>query len=556
MTMPLIDRVPEMPPALVTLILRARHGGRGHPDDGDRPWHDAFTAVPPGQQAIALLSLAGHLFRTLPQDGSAAIPLVLMQAAAQYELSDPDWPWTEADIERIVRQARARFTQQSTDDAPPEDQKRPSARPIASPEPDPWPDPLDDAAYSGLAGELVRLVEPQSEADAVALLVHPLILIGTLAGRGPHITIAADRHGLNEFALFVGDTSKARKGVSAGYTKRLGAELDPIWRQENLQGGLSTGEGLIDCVRDPVEKLQTVKERGQPPREELVVTDPGVSDKRALILESEFSKVLRVMRRPESTLSATLRQAWDGDPVLLVRARTNRLRATGAHVSLIGHIVRGELLRHVDNTEAAGGGLNRFLLFCIQRSKELPFGGRVSSEAFDAIADRFRTVVKYSCSLTAPFTWSGEAAEQWVAVYSALSAAKPGLFGAVVARGEAHVLRLTCLYALLDQSLDLRPEHLKAALALWQYAEDSAQVIFGEALGDPTADTIYHALRRSPDGLTRTMISGLFGRNLSAAEIDRALGVLLKHGRAVCRSETTEGRSVERWFACTHGRTK
>jgi hypothetical protein len=56
--------------------------------------------------------------------------------------------------------------------------------------------------------------------------------------------------------------------------------------------GLSSGEGLIHAVRDPVTK---VNKEGQ---EETV--DPGVADKRLLIKESEFSRVLRVMGRPEN----------------------------------------------------------------------------------------------------------------------------------------------------------------------------------------------------------------------------------------------------------------
>src|SRR3712207_8342266 len=48
----------------------------------------------------------------------------------------------------------------------------------------------------------------------------------------------------------------------------------------------------------------------------------------------------------------------------------------------------------------------------------------------------------------------------------------PGLFGAVTGRAEAHVLRLSCLYAALDMSDTVTVTHLRAALALWRYCED------------------------------------------------------------------------------------
>lgn len=132
----------------------------------------------------------------------------------------------------------------------------------------------------------------------------------------------------------------------------------------------------------------------------------------------------------------------------------------------------------------------------------------------------------------------------------------PGLFGAIIARAEVQVMRLACLYALLDSSNVVKRVHIKAALAVWEYAEDSARLIFGDSLGDPVADDILTALKRTPEGLTRTDIRDLFGRNRRAGEIDRALGVLFKAGRAKKGTEQTGGRPVERWFAYTTKTTK
>jgi hypothetical protein len=50
-------------------------------------------------------------------------------------------------------------------------------------------------------------------------------------------------------------------------------------------GGLSSGEGLIHAVRDPVEKQEPIRERGSRAVTgyETVVADPGVADKRLLV---------------------------------------------------------------------------------------------------------------------------------------------------------------------------------------------------------------------------------------------------------------------------------
>jgi hypothetical protein len=111
-------------------------------------------------------------------------------------------------------------------------------------------------------------------------------------------------------------------------------------------------------------------------------------------------------------------------------------------------------------------------------------------------------------------------------------------------------MRLACVYALLDCSHVVNAKHLMAALEVWRYCEDSARFIFGDALGDATADEILRALRTAGSGgLTRTEISAQFGRNKQAGDIGRALNVLQEYGRARMTREQTEGRPVERWYA-------
>jgi hypothetical protein len=147
-----------------------------------------------------------------------------------------------------------------------------------------------------------------------------------------------------------------------------------------------------------------------------------------------------------------------------------------------------------------------------------------------------------------------EARVIWHEVYAELSEGKPGLAGALLARGEAHVMRLALLYALLDRSAVIQAPHLLAALALWEYLERSVYFVFGDDLGDPVADDLLRLLRGCPAGLTRTEISNYLGRNQSAEHIGRALGLLLRHRRVRREQQQTGGRPAERWFAVTPGR--
>lgn len=114
----------------------------------------------------------------------------------------------------------------------------------------PWPSPLGEAAYHGLAGEIVRTIAPHSEADDAALLLQLLDGVGNLIGRGPHYRVEGDDHFTNLFVLVLGRTAKARKGTSWGRIRSLVERVDPDWAKYRVMSGLSTGEGLIEKVKD------------------------------------------------------------------------------------------------------------------------------------------------------------------------------------------------------------------------------------------------------------------------------------------------------------------
>jgi hypothetical protein len=415
-----------------------------------------------------------------------------------------------------------------------------------TPEPLPWPDPPGDEAFHGLAGRIVRTIGPASEADTAALLVQSLVAFGNVIGRGAHFQVEADRHHGNEFAVLVGRTSKARKGTSWGHVERLFQEVESQWAAEHVATGLSSGQGVIWHVRDPITKRERIKEKGQVRYEE-VEADPGVEDKRLLIVEPEFASCLKLTEQKESTLSAVLRNAWDGRGLRILN-KNSPTQATGAHVSMIGHITGEELRRYLTQTEKANGFGNRHVWVCTDRSKLLPLGGQVDSEALTTIRGELVAALAFAKS-AGEVKRDEPATALWCEVYGTLSEGKPGLAGALLARAEAHVMRLAMLYALLDRSAMIQEPHLAAALAVWDYCERSVYFVFGDDLGDPIADDLLRWLRSCPNGLTRTDMMHYFGRHQSSDRIGRALGLLLQHHLVRREEEKTGGRPAERWYA-------
>ncbi len=394
---------------------------------------------------------------------------------------------------------------------------------------------LHEAAYHGLAGEFVQALDQHTEADPVAVLIHVLVLFGVACGRGPHLTIDGSRHGTNEFAVTVGASSKARKGTAEARAKETFLPADPEFMTRRVKGGLSSGEGLIYQVRDPVETFN--------PREGTwTVSDPGEEDKRLLAVEQEFGGVLKVIERDGNTLSALLRMAWDGSK-LSPLTKGNRIEATNAHIGMIGHITKAELLRRFSDTEAANGFGNRILWIYARRSKLLPEGGSFDGQKH--FGEKFRSILEWGKSI-GEMRRSENFRRAWARVYPTLTEGGQGLTGNLTNRQEAHALRLSMIYALLDRSDTLDIQHLKAALAIIDYVRETVEWSFGRKTGDPTADKILEFLKTGEK--TQTEIYHLFEKHKSREEIERAIKTLVDFGRVDSKVEKTAGRPRIIWF--------
>lgn len=408
-----------------------------------------------------------------------------------------------------------------------------------------WPEKMDQEAFHGIAGEIVQLIAPQTEADPVAILISFLVGFGNIVGRTAYFLADGARHHANIFAVLVGQTSKGRKGTSWNQVARILRHAAAAWMVDCVQRGLSSGEGLIWAVRDPITVKKSKSRREAETVE--VTEDAGVEDKRLLALETEFALVLRVLEREGNSLSAIIRQAWDsGDMRTLTK--NSPARATGAHVSILGHITREELRRYLSDTEMANGFGNRFTWFCVRRSQYLPDGGNLSDESLETLTKKVAQVLAFALE-EREIRRDKDAKAMWHSVYPKLSGDRSGLFGFLTSRAEAQVMRFALIFALLDRSSLIRTEHLLAALAVWEYVEASVRHLFGSSLGDPVADAILRALRQTPMGLTRTEISNVLGRNTNAGRLNAALRLLVESDHVTRTLEQTQGRSAERWFA-------
>jgi hypothetical protein len=355
------------------------------------------------------------------------------------------------------------------------------------------------------------------------LLTNFLVASGVLFGRDAFGIADGKRHYAVESLLMCGPTGGARKGTATDRVLPVLFETEAGY-YDRVLGGLSTGEGLIKAVE---------KKLGETPE----------TVGRYLVVLPEFASLLIVMKREGNTMSTVIRQAWDCKR-LEVRTRKEPLDVDNVNISLIGHVTPDELLNSLTATERANGFANRLLIQCVRRSKFLPEGGgEVDTRT---IVRRLRAAVE-SAKGRGRINRDAAAREIWAQQYEHLARTRSGIAGALCARAETHVLRLSLIYALLDSADAIRPEHLKAAKAVWDFCERSVDHIFGEATGDADADRILSAL--ATGAMDVTDLHRLYSNNRDSDWLKAKMASLERSGKVRVISTVKDGgrKTVQAW---------
>lgn len=380
---------------------------------------------------------------------------------------------------------------------------------------------LHPDALQGVAGQIVRAIEPHSEADPAALLVTVLARSSAVFGANAYLPVSAAASQVPRlYFLIVGRSSRARKGTAEADVRGIFAEAETWFDSERTITGLSSGEGLISRLEQAGSDL------------------PG-DDVRLLVVEPEFARVLAAAKRDGSTLSPVIRDLYDrGSAACLTRAAP--LNAKG-HVVIVGHSTLEELSARLTTIEIANGFANRFVIVHVSRSKRLAHGGSMTVEDREHISAIWRDALARGRQITGRMGRSPAAAAEWEAFYASLDDEVYGLYGTLVARAESHVARLAITYALLDGSNVIGLEHHRAAVALWNYCEASIRRIWppGVTTGDPDTDRLLDALREREE-LSTTEISRLFSNHRNADEINALIE--RNSERLDERIDTTRGR--------------
>ena len=280
--------------------------------------------------------------------------------------------------------------------------------------------------------------------------------------------------------------------------------------RNNVASGISSGEGILHLIRDPIYSMKKGEEE---------LADPGVDDKRVLLLEREFSSCLDAMQRPGNKVSHIIRDAWDSPELLNSLVKHSPTRATRPHISICGHITLAELRKKLVGSEISNGFANRYLFALVRRAQLLPCGGDLPDEVFDQLGEKTRRGPEGGRRARAESPCRRRRSKYGSPFYYKSDDDASGLVDELTARDTAQTLRLALVYALIDGSASIEPAHVEAAIAVWEYCDASARYIFGDAIGDTVDDTILGEVRAAGIvGLSRTQIlRDVFQRNTPAA---------------------------------------
>jgi hypothetical protein len=367
----------------------------------------------------------------------------------------------------------------------------------------------ESAAFAGLAGDVVRALEPHTEADPAAILANVLTEYGAMVGDLAETRAGSASHPPAIYVALIGRTSRSRKGTSERETSALMRRVEEGWEDRHRIGGFGSGEAFIQHAAE----------------------NPGGA---IYMVESEFARVLAVAGREGSSASSVLRAAWDFQR-LEHRIRKQVYEAPPAPVSMLAHITADELrdgrhgLRIVDIMNGFG---NRVAWVHVDRRQIIPDLEPMPDATRNGLVAALRAALG-DARHAGIVRRSPKATELWRDLYARMAADNPDspIVGALTARAEAQVLR----FSLIDGARTIEREHLESAWELWRYCRWSAQHIWvGTGTGDPDVDRVAAVLQAGEE-LTSTALDRMFYGHRDVAEIRRkavALGIATEVTRA------------------------
>lgn len=357
---------------------------------------------------------------------------------------------------------------------------------------------FDSGMCPGILGEFIRAETKYSEAPPIGVLANVITRLSADIGRTCFIQVGHKQLHLRMNWLCAGPSGVGRKGTAAeiaeavrraAFAGQESTDFEPALMQPaRVLTALSTGEGLVAQVRTSPR-----------PEDTRTFGPPGLADNRLLADSQEFSSVLKKSTGRESTLSGTLREAFDGYP-LGNASISNAMCAERPHIVVSASVPALELVGLLSGdaaVEVSNGLLNRFIITYQTRSKIIANPQRGARWVFDQFAEAYRLALTTAWGSNARYTVSADSTveltmspdaracyDEWYV--TSQGRADAAAIVSLTVRESTFLRVYSAILALLRGQLITQREDIEAGILLLKYFRDSLEFIFSQ--GRQTAD--------------------------------------------------------------------
>ena len=369
---------------------------------------------------------------------------------------------------------------------------------------------LPEAAWRGLFRDYRDLVAGTTEAPDNYHYVCFAQTLGATLARRIHV-YHARRLYPNFYICLVGRTAITRKDTSWYRAQRL---LGDLHREENPEDpqfqilpGIGSAEGLLDAL--------------------------GGERKVVVLSESEFLSLLAKARQEAlSNLIPKLTGLFDSPDLETLKTRQKTVVCKEPFLSISCGTTLAWLQKALTERDIYGGFVNRFIFVYGKPKAPLPFPPKMNPQAYAALLAKINDVRLWvkalhesesGGELAVPDTTKAIFADYYTEYHG--RCAVDTLPATLIPRVQTFVWKLAVLYAAMDASAEILPQHLEPAIMAGNYFEQSIlQIfhIFGSSHGKEVEDKLLNFLQSKGKGVPVSQREVYRALTLSAAELEQA----------------------------------
>lgn len=368
---------------------------------------------------------------------------------------------------------------------------------------------LPESAWTPWAHLYREAVGPSTEAADEFHYVALLTVIGAVLGRSVSVACGRPLHP-NLYALLIGPSGD-RKSTAAEAALRLLRQVAP---EVLLLNGVGSQEGLMERM----EGAETGKELHS----------------RTLLFVDEMAALLKKGRRESSgSLLEFITEIFHGPDFKTHSTRSRAIHLEKPTLSILGASTPTWLEAALEEEDILGGFGNRFVYVTAPPKPDNPLPDLPDAHRLRALSEWIRGVARAPARV---MTWAPGSLELWSDFYREwrrFLAGQPERTTAILRRIDLYILKFACINAVMDETTQIGPAHLTAAMDLGRFLADCSHRILGDLAAPRDCRLerlIEQKLQVCAGSMKRKSLRQALGGRITGEKLDRILRAMERNG--------------------------